>query len=344
MGLQFGIPIPTVIYTSVMNSRGRPSKYNREQVQLLVSQAKNWYELALALGMGWVSTAVTQPQVRLIVHWKFGIDTSHFDRKRRGVDYPPVPKPVQQVPTKTARPHPPSISKEDLEKELLSGKSLRDIAKTCGMTVRSVGRYLRRYGLPKPTPIQSIPSRESVQAVLLSCRDWYELSCALGYGRVKRTLDKLLERYGLDGSHLKKRKKYSSSRQKYKERGLFRTGKWTTWLVQHPDPGCPGHSKRPTSGDRLLFALLLSGRPYQCGDCGTPSTWNGKELRLQVDHTNGKTWDNRSENLKILCPNCHAQTDTFCGRNLRSRPDAEQKSKYRRDRIRRILEIVRGRT
>lgn len=41
-----------------------------------------------------------------------------------------------------------------------------------------------------------------------------------------------------------------------------------------------------------------------------------KDITLQIDHINGINTDHRLENLRFLCPNCHSQTDTFCGRNL----------------------------
>lgn len=52
-----------------------------------------------------------------------------------------------------------------------------------------------------------------------------------------------------------------------------------------------------------------------CSMCGTGKYWNNKALVLQLDHINGIRVDNRVENLRILCPNCHSQTDTFAGRN-----------------------------
>lgn len=64
---------------------------------------------------------------------------------------------------------------------------------------------------------------------------------------------------------------------------------------------------------RLRRALIEMGRPYLCQDCQGPPTWNGKELRLQVEHSNGEWTDNRPENLKFLCPNCHSQTPTHSG-------------------------------
>lgn len=67
-------------------------------------------------------------------------------------------------------------------------------------------------------------------------------------------------------------------------------------------------------GGKYLSNLLIEvvGREYKCEECKL-STWNSKELKLQVDHINGIHYDNRPENLRFLCPNCHSQTDTFCG-------------------------------
>ena len=67
--------------------------------------------------------------------------------------------------------------------------------------------------------------------------------------------------------------------------------------------------KRPNQR-RVLAAL----RGYACEVCNI-SSWNGKDLVLQVDHINGDPYNNTPENLRLICPNCHSQTDTFAGAN-----------------------------
>jgi 5-methylcytosine-specific restriction endonuclease McrA len=53
---------------------------------------------------------------------------------------------------------------------------------------------------------------------------------------------------------------------------------------------------------------------YECTECKNVGLHNGKPLTLQIDHINGIPNDNRLENLRWLCPNCHTQTDTFAGK------------------------------
>src|SRR5579871_6423677 len=73
-----------------------------------------------------------------------------------------------------------------------------------------------------------------------------------------------------------------------------------------------------THGKSLEKALISIGRKYQCVDCGLGNTYNDKPIKLQVDHENGKFWDNREENLNFRCPNCHSQTNNFSGRSSNS--------------------------
>ena len=47
--------------------------------------------------------------------------------------------------------------------------------------------------------------------------------------------------------------------------------------------------------------------------------WRGTQLTLQLDHINGDRMNNKLDNLRVLCPNCHSQAETFGGRNAKQR-------------------------
>ena len=70
---------------------------------------------------------------------------------------------------------------------------------------------------------------------------------------------------------------------------------------------------RTTIKRRLIQAGILINA---CDDCGL-TEWRGKPLSIQIDHRNGIRDDHRLENLRMLCPNCHSQTETFGAKNHR---------------------------
>ena len=72
-------------------------------------------------------------------------------------------------------------------------------------------------------------------------------------------------------------------------------------------------------GNRWLRKALNEyvGMEYKCVHCSI-STWNDKPITLEIDHINGDNSDNRIENLRYLCPNCHSQTSTYKGKNINS--------------------------
>jgi hypothetical protein len=73
---------------------------------------------------------------------------------------------------------------------------------------------------------------------------------------------------------------------------------------------------QPQHRGTLRRALLREGlKAYECESCRI-SDWHGKPLSLALHHVNGDGRDNRLDNLQLLCPNCHSQTENFAGRNV----------------------------
>jgi hypothetical protein len=62
---------------------------------------------------------------------------------------------------------------------------------------------------------------------------------------------------------------------------------------------------------RILKEKILKN---ECSVCEI-NEWNSKPISLHLDHINGISTDHRLENLRFICPNCHSQTDTYCGKN-----------------------------
>jgi len=66
---------------------------------------------------------------------------------------------------------------------------------------------------------------------------------------------------------------------------------------------------------KLKLRLIREGiKTHKCECCGI-TDWNNKPTPLELDHINGINTDNRLENLRLLCPNCHAQTETYRAKN-----------------------------
>ena len=69
----------------------------------------------------------------------------------------------------------------------------------------------------------------------------------------------------------------------------------------------------------LVLAELLKIREYKCECCGL-SEWNNIPITLQAHHKDGDKTNNELNNLQLLCPNCHSQTENYCSKNISKVP------------------------
>lgn len=117
-----------------------------------------------------------------------------------------------------------------------------------------------------------------------------------------RTLRRKVEFLGLDTSHFDPSvgRRRSGSSKSFSREDVFREGSsiGTSTLRRH--------------------ILRDASFPYVCSVCGNNGTHNGIPLTLQIDHINGNRSDNQIHNLRLLCPNCHSQTPTYCRKNTKS--------------------------
>jgi len=155
-------------------------------------------------------------------------------------------------------------------------------------------------------------TREALTKVVASSTSILQVLRKLGVrpaGGSHSYITGLIKRHGLDTAHFTGK---GSNRGTHHVGGPDRIP-WHEVLVLDR----LGGRKEVTS--RLRRAMVEAGIPYVCKLCGNPPEWCGRPLTLQIDHMNGDFLDNRRENLRFTCPNCHSQTDNWGSKNRYAR-------------------------
>lgn len=146
--------------------------------------------------------------------------------------------------------------------------------------------------------IEAVRSSRSVRAVIIKL-------CLVPAGGNYRQINDRIAELGLNTSHF--------------------TGKgWNVGLEFLPRKPVPleevlvrNRRYQPHSLKKRLFRAGLKKR--RCELCGWAEISDDGRIPIELDHINGDPYDNRLENLRILCPNCHSLQPTHRGRNKKSR-------------------------
>ena len=101
-----------------------------------------------------------------------------------------------------------------------------------------------------------------------------------------------------------KRSKYDYDDQ---QRRAAETKRQQSWSRPYEEMGTESVKKR-----------ILHERAHRCEICGIGNSWNNKPLMVELDHIDGNNKNNKVDNLRLLCPNCHSQTPTFRARNIKT--------------------------
>ena len=262
-------------------------KYSDDAIARAVADSRSLREVAERLGARPATGTLTHLRRRISAA---GVDASHF---------PGLDRPVIEL----------AFSEAQLAQAAGQSRSIRGMAQRLGVgddraTRAALRREVTRLGIPVTHFSHSriaLPDDLLTEAVAAGT-SFASVMRRLGLDvneANRRRVRRLTHQLGLDTAHFTRPPRsitIPAPRRPAPEAVLRVRG--------------PGSSR--VNRERLHRALLALGVPHRCAGCGNPGQWLERPITLQIDHVNGDWRDNRAENLRRLCPNCHALTDTWC--------------------------------
>lgn len=137
-------------------------------------------------------------------------------------------------------------------------------------------------------------SKEEIENFIKESRSYRDLALKLGYsnesGSVIATIKSMIQELNLDVSHF--------------------TGQG--WNKNNFDYSRFQYGKKIRGATMIQALTALRG--WRCENCGL-TEWQGQKVPLEVHHIDGDELNSVLENLQVLCPNCHALTNNYKGKN-----------------------------
>ena len=150
----------------------------------------------------------------------------------------------------------------------------------------------KKIEIDKETIQDAVIQSKSIRNVLLI------LGLNISSGGSYRVLYRLIKEYNIDTSHFT---------------GML-WSKGTQVALKVPLEDYLSNKKKIQSWklrNRLLREFIF---PHECSVCHN-TTWNDKPIPIELDHKDGNKYNNNLDNLRLICPNCHAQTHNYKSKN-----------------------------
>ncbi|MFF7763721.1 HNH endonuclease signature motif containing protein [Streptomyces griseorubiginosus] len=324
--------------------------YGKEQLASVVAEARNWTDLMRRLGL---RTSGGQRRVLQEKVAEHGLDTSHFVKRSPWRKYPDAAIAEAAASSSSMREvalklgaipatgtlshirrrihaagidisHFPGINRQELDLPFTT-EELRAAA-AAAASVRGVARAL---GVPDDSRSRATLSR-MLHAEGIGMRHFAHQRVSIPDDRLRALVPRstsyadVVRGLGLEVNDTNHRRVRRATTRLGLDTGHFKRRTWAQPDRPAPQPIAqrvlvvlPSDAGR-TNRSQLHRALTEVGVPYSCETCGNTGEWLGQAITLQIDHVNGDWRDNRRENLRYLCPNCHALTETWCRQKVRA--------------------------